>query len=147
MVEGWAVYSEEMMLDNGYNDEPEMKLMWYKWHLRSVCNTILDYSVHAENMSKQDGIKFLTREAFQEQAEADGKWKRVSVTSVQLDSYYTGYKEIMGLRDAYKKKVGDKYKLKEFNERFLSYGSAPVKYIKEAMLAKPPAGTAHAGGY
>jgi uncharacterized protein (DUF885 family) len=57
---------------------------------------------------------------------------------VQLTSYYTGYKEIVDLRDAYKTKMGDKYKLKEFNEKFLSYGSAPVKFIKEAMLAKPP---------
>jgi uncharacterized protein (DUF885 family) len=137
MVEGWAVYSEEMMLDNGYaGDEPEMRLMWYKWHLRSVCNTILDYSVHAGNMPRQEAIKLLTHEAFQQQAEADGKWKRVSVTSVQLDSYYTGYKEITELREAYKKKVGDKYKLKDFNEKFLSYGSAPVKDIKNAMLAK-----------
>jgi uncharacterized protein (DUF885 family) len=137
MIEGWAVYSEEMMLDNGYgNDEPEMRLMWYKWHLRSVCNTILDYKVHAENMSKQDALNLLTNEAFQQDAEAEGKWKRVSVTSVQLDSYFTGYKEIMDLREAYKKKMADKYKLKEFNERFLSYGSAPVKLIKEAMLAK-----------
>lgn len=137
MIEGWAVYSEEMMLDNGFgNNEPEMRLMWYKWHLRSVCNTILDYSVHALNMARQDALNLLTREAFQQQAEAEGKWKRVSVTSVQLDSYYTGYKEIMELREAYKKKLGDKYKLKDFNEKFLSYGSAPVKYIKEAMLTK-----------
>lgn len=135
MIEGWAVYSEEMMLDNGYgNNEPEMRLMWYKWHLRTVCNTILDYNVHTANMSKQDAIKFLTKEAFQQQAEADGKWKRVSVSSIQLDSYYTGYKEITDLRDAYKKKMGDKYKVKDFNEKFLSYGSAPVKFIKEAML-------------
>jgi uncharacterized protein (DUF885 family) len=137
MVEGWAVYGEEMMLDNGYgNDEPEMRLIWYKWHLRSVCNTILDYSVHTENMSKEDGLKLLTREAFQQQAEAEGKWHRVTVSSVQLDAYFAGYKEIIDLREAYKKKMGDKYNLKDFNEKFLSYGSAPVMYIKEAMLAK-----------
>jgi uncharacterized protein (DUF885 family) len=139
MNEGWAVYTEQMMLDNGYgNNEPEMLLMWYKWHLRSVCNAILDYSVHSGNMTKEQAIKLLTTEAFQQQAEADGKWKRVSVSSVQLTSYYTGYKEIMDLREAYKLKVGDKYKLKEFNEKFLSYGSAPVKFIKDAMLAKAP---------
>ena len=140
MNEGWAVYAEEMMLDNGYgNNEPEMRLMWYKWHLRSVCNTILDYSVHSSNMTKEQAIKMLTTEAFQQQAEAEGKWKRVSVSSVQLTSYYTGYKEIIDLRDAYKTKMDDKYKLKEFNEKFLSYGSAPVKFIKDAMLAKPAA--------
>jgi uncharacterized protein (DUF885 family) len=137
MVEGWAVYSEQMMLDNGFgNNEPEMWLMWYKWHLRSVCNTILDYSVHCQNMPKQNAMTLLMHEAFQQQAEAEGKWKRVSVTSVQLDSYFTGYKEIMDLRDDWKSKQGDKYTLKEFNEKFLSYGSAPVKLIKEAMLAK-----------
>jgi uncharacterized protein (DUF885 family) len=78
----------------------------------------------------------LTHEAFQEQAEAENKWKRVSVSSVQLDSYFTGYKEIMDLRDQWKTKMGDQYKLKDFNEKFLSYGNAPVKLIKDAMLAK-----------
>jgi hypothetical protein len=140
MVEGWAVYSEQMMLDSGYgNFEPEMLLMWYKWHLRSVCNTILDYSVHSFNMPKQQAITLLTHEAFQQKAEAEGKWKRVSVTSVQLDSYYAGFKEIMDLREEWKKKMGDRYKLKDFNEKFLSYGSAPVKLIRDAMMAKEAA--------
>ncbi len=135
MVEGWAVYGEEMMLDAGYDPSPEMKLMWYKWHLRSVCNAILDFAVHCNNMSKESAIKFLSQEAFQQQAEAEGKWKRVNLTSVQLCSYYLGYKEIMDLREAYKTKTGaTKYKLKEFNEKFLSYGSAPVKLIRAAML-------------
>jgi len=133
MIEGWAVYGEQMMLDNGYSDEPEMKLMWYKWHLRSVCNSILDYAVHCNSMTREQAITFLTHEAFQQQAEAEGKWRRVSLTSVQLDCYYDGYKEIMDLREAYKTKMSDKYKLKDFNEKFLSYGSAPVKYIKILM--------------
>lgn len=135
MIEGWAVYTEQMMLENGYgNNEPEMWLMWYKWNLRAVCNTILDYSVHVKNMSREDAIHMLTKEAFQQQAEAEGKWKRVSVTSVQLTSYYTGYKEIIDLREAYKEKMGKNYSLKAFNEKFLSYGSAPVKYIRQLML-------------
>ncbi|MFD0765663.1 DUF885 domain-containing protein [Mucilaginibacter lutimaris] len=138
MVEGWAVFSEQEMMDAGFgNNAPEMRLMWYKWHLRSVCNTILDYSVHTANMSKEDAIRLLTKEAFQQEAEAEGKWKRVSVSSVQLTSYYTGYKEINALHEEWNKKKADKYKLKEFNEKFLSYGSAPVKFIKEAMFAIP----------
>ena len=137
MIEGWAVYTEQMMLDNGYgNDSPELWLMWYKWHLRSVCNTILDYSVHAGNMTRDEALHMLTKEAFQQQAEAEGKWKRVSVTSVQLTSYYTGYKEITDLREAWKAKMGAQYTLRGFNEKFLSYGSAPVKYIRELMLGK-----------
>ena len=137
MIEGWAVYSEQMMLDNGYGgDNPEMRLMWYKWHLRSVCNTILDYSVHATGMTKEQAVKFLTHEGFQQQTEAENKWKRVTVSSVQLDCYYTGYKEIMDLREAWKKDQGVNYTLNGFNEKFLSYGSAPVKLIKDDMMRK-----------
>jgi uncharacterized protein (DUF885 family) len=135
MVEGWAVYTEHMMLENGYgNNAPEMWLMWYKWHLRTVCNTILDYSVHAGNMSKEDAMHLLTKEAFQQQAEAEGKWKRVSVTSVQLTSYFAGYKAIYDLREKIKAKEGKSFDLRAFHEKFLSYGSAPVKYISELML-------------
>ncbi|MNS83942.1 hypothetical protein D3C72_1177500 [compost metagenome] len=134
MVEGWAVYAERMMLEAGYgNNEPEMWLMYYKWHLRTLCNTLLDYNVHVKNQTEQDAVKFLTNEAFQQQAEAEGKWKRVSVTQVQLTSYFTGFTEIFNLREELKKKEGDKFNLKQFHEKFLSYGSAPVKYIKELM--------------
>ena len=137
MIEGWAVYTEQMMLENGFGDnQPEMWLMWYKWHLRAVCNTILDYSVHAGSMSKKEALHLLTNEAFQQLAEAEGKWKRVSVSNVQLTSYYTGYKEIIDLRRDYKMKLGDRFVLKSFHEKFLSYGSAPVKYIRELMLEK-----------
>jgi uncharacterized protein (DUF885 family) len=135
MIEGWAVYTEQMMLENGYgNNEPEMWLMWYKWHLRTVCNTILDYSVHALQMDKTAALKLLTQEAFQQQAEAEGKWKRVSVSSVQLTSYYSGYKAIYDLRTQLQEREGKKFNLRVFNEKFLSYGSAPVKYISELML-------------
>ncbi|KAA5532708.1 DUF885 domain-containing protein [Taibaiella lutea] len=135
MVEGWAVYTEQMMLENGFGDNaPEMWLMWYKWHLRTVCNTILDYSVHAGDMSKEQAMNLLTQEAFQQQAEAEGKWKRVSVTSVQLTSYFAGYKAIYDLREKIKAKEGKRFDLRVFHEKFLSYGSAPVKYISALML-------------
>lgn len=135
MIEGWAVYTERMMLEEGYgNNEPEMWLMYYKWHLRVVCNTILDYSVHVKGMTEDEAMKLLVDEAFQEKAEAKGKWRRVSVTSVQLCSYFTGFTEIYELREEMKKKLGDKFNLKEFHEKFLSYGSAPVKYIRQLML-------------
>lgn len=135
MVEGWAVYTELMMLENGYgNNEPEMWLMYYKWNLRSTCNTILDYSVHVNNMSKEDAMHLLMNEAFQQQSEAEGKWRRVNVTQVQLTSYFTGYSEIYELREELKTKMGAAFDLEKFHEKFLSYGSAPVKYIREMML-------------
>jgi uncharacterized protein (DUF885 family) len=134
MIEGWAVYTELMMLESGYgNNEPEMWLMYYKWNLRSTCNTILDHSVHNNDMSKEDALHLLVNEAFQQQAEAEGKWRRATLTQVQLCSYFTGYTEIHDLREELKKEQGDKFDLKAFHEKFLGYGSAPVKYIKEMM--------------
>lgn len=136
MVEGWAVYTERMMLESGYKNSDEMWLMYYKWNLRSTCNTILDISIHTKNMSKESVINLLVNEAFQQQAEADGKWKRATLSQVQLCSYFTGYTEIYDFREQLKKEQGNAFKLKEFHEKFLSYGSAPVKYIKELMLKK-----------
>ncbi|GGY92190.1 DUF885 domain-containing protein [Pseudoduganella plicata] len=134
MIEGWAVYSERMMLESGYGENaPEMWLMYSKWNLRSVTNTILDYSVHVLGMTREQALDLLTRQAFQTQQEANEKWRRVQLSSVQLTSYFSGYSEIMELREQRRQVLGSKFSLKAFHEEFLSYGSAPVKVIRELM--------------
>ena len=132
MVEGWAVYGERMMIESGYGASPEMTLMWGKWHLRSVTNTVLDYSVHVLGMSEADALDLLTRQAFQTASEAKEKWRRVQLSSVQLTSYFSGYSEIFALREQLKARAG--FDLKRFHEQFLSYGSAPVRLIAAEML-------------
>ncbi|WP_100658603.1 DUF885 domain-containing protein [Alteromonas flava] len=134
MIEGWAVYSERMMLEEGYADfEPEMWLMYYKWNLRVICNTILDYAIQVNGMSKEEGLDLLMNGAFQEQAEAEGKWRRATLSQVQLTSYYSGYREIYDFREERKVAQGEDFDLKAFHEEFLSFGSAPVKHIKALM--------------
>jgi len=86
-------------------------------------------------MSKEEAIRFLTQEAFQQQAEADNKWRRVSLTQVQLCCYFTGYTEIYDFREELRKKQGDRFSLKDFHEKFLGFGSAPVRYIRQLMLS------------
>jgi uncharacterized protein (DUF885 family) len=135
MVEGWAVYSERMMLEEGYGENsPELWLMYYKWHLRSVCNTLLDYGLQVKNMSEQEAMALMIKDGFQQQAEATGKLRRAELSQVQLCSYFTGFTEIYALRDEMKKQQGAQFNLKAFHEKFLSYGSAPVKYIRELMM-------------
>ncbi len=133
MVEGWAVFSERMMLESGYDNSPEMWLMYSKWNLRSVTNTILDYSVHVLDMNQEQALDLLTRQAFQTKQEAAEKWRRATLTSVQLTSYFSGYSEIMELREQRRNALGSKFTQKGFNEEFLGYGSAPVKVIRELM--------------
>ena len=132
MVEGWAVYGERMMIESGYGASPEMTLMWGKWHLRSVTNTVLDYSVHVLGMAEKEALDLLVRQAFQTENEAKEKWRRVQLTSVQLTSYFSGYSEIFALREQLKARPG--FDLKAFHEKFLGYGSAPVRLIAAEML-------------
>ena len=134
MVEGWAVYGERMMLESGYGDNtPEMWLMWSKWNLRVVTNTILDYSVHVLGASEAEAMDMLVGQAFQTRSEATEKWHRAKVSSVQLTSYFSGYSDIMDLREERRQALVPRFDLKAFHEQFLSYGSAPVRMIRELM--------------
>ncbi|MBD2717026.1 DUF885 domain-containing protein [Microvirga sp. STR05] len=137
MIEGWAVYAERMMLESGYGgNSDEIWLMWDKWNMRVTLNAILDHEVHVNNASEATVVALLRRDGFQEEAEARNKWRRATLSQVQLSSYFTGYTEIYDLRQELKKNQGSAFDLKSFNEQFLSYGSAPVKYIREMMLKK-----------
>lgn len=135
MIEGWAVYCQKMMLDNGWADNaPEMWLMFYKWSLRECCNVIVDYGLQCLHYSKEEIVALLKNEAFQEDAQIEEKYHRATISQVQLCSYFTGATEINALLEAYRQKMGSRFTLKDFHEKFLSYGSAPVKYIRALML-------------
>ena len=135
MVEGWAVYAERMMLESGYaaDEQPEMWLMYGKWNLRVVANTILDYAAHTMDMTEEQALDLMMREAFQERTEATEKWKRMRLSQVQLTSYFAGYAEIYDFREERKAALGDAFDLREFHNEFLSYGRAPVSVIRELM--------------
>jgi uncharacterized protein (DUF885 family) len=135
MIEGWAVYTEGMMVENGWgNHEPEIELALGVWKLRELANVIIDYDIQCLNKPKEDIVKLLSKECFQTDQQVEEKYHRATVSQVQLCSYFSGATAIQQLRDDYKKKMGDKYSLKDFHEKFLSYGSSPVKYIRERML-------------
>ncbi len=133
-IEGWAVYGERMMMESGYGaDTAEQWLIYWKWNLRSVCNTILDYGVHVLGMSEEDARRLLVHDAFQGEQEFREKWHRVKVTSVQLTTYFAGYSAIYDFRERLKKEQGAAFDLKRFHEQFLSFGSAPVPLIEQMM--------------
>ena len=134
MIEGWAVYSERMMLEAGWGDQqPEMWLMYGKWNLRVVTNAIMDYAVHVLGMTQQQAMDMMLLEAFQEQTEAENKWRRITLSQVQLTSYFTGYAEIYDFRERVKQQLGNEFDLQSFHNQFLSYGNAPVPAIIELM--------------
>ena len=79
--------------------------------------------------------RLLTHDAFQTDEQAREKWRRVTLTSVQLTSYFAGYSAIYDFRERLKREQGERFDLKRFHERFLSYGSAPVRVIESLMGA------------
>jgi uncharacterized protein (DUF885 family) len=131
-VEGWAVYCEQMMAEQSYGG-PEVKMQQLKMRLRAIANAILDQSIHAGNMSEQEAMDLMTKEAFQQEGEAVAKWKRARLTSAQLSTYFVGVSEHLDLRDSAKKKAGPLFDQKKYNDQVISYGSPPVKYVRELM--------------
>ncbi len=132
-IEGWAVYCEQMMAEQGYGG-PEVKMQQLKMRLRAICNAILDQSIHAGNMSEKEAMDLMTKEGYQQEGEAVAKWKRARLTSAQLSTYFVGATEHLDLRAAEQKKLGNEFNLKKYNDQVISYGSPPVKYVRELML-------------
>ena len=131
-IEGWAVYCEQVMAEQGYGG-PEVKMQQLKMRLRAICNAILDQSIHAGNMSEKEAMDLMTKEGYQQEGEAVAKWKRARLTSAQLSTYFVGATEHLDLRAAEQKKLGDQFNLKKYNDEVISYGSPPVKYVRELM--------------
>jgi uncharacterized protein (DUF885 family) len=129
-VEGWAVYTEGMMLDSGYGgDDPKLRLFQLKWRLREQSNTLIDAGFHAGGMTKADIEDLLVRQAFQNQAQFSNKWHRLQISHNQLSSYYVGLDTITRAREAVRAKLGSAYDLAAFNQALLRIGSVEPRYI------------------
>ena len=137
-VEGWAVYAEGMMADQGYLDgDPLFKLTVLKMRLRSITNSLLDIGIHSEGMTEKQAMDLMTRTAFQQEREAAGKWTRARLSSAQLLSYFSGYAEHMAMREEARRRWGKKFNLKTYNDAVLAHGSAPARYVRELMFGLP----------
>jgi uncharacterized protein (DUF885 family) len=137
-VEGWAVYAEGMMKDEGYlNRNPLYQLTVLKMRLRSVTNTLLDIGIQTEGMTREQAMQLMMQGAFQQEREAAGKWLRASLSSVQLLSYFTGYEEHSALRTEARRRWGKSFTLRRYNDAVLAHGSPPIRYVRELMFGLP----------
>jgi len=137
-IEGWAVYAERLMSDQGYlGGDPLMKLVQLKWYLRSIVNALLDQAVHVDGISRSAAMKLLTETGFQEEREAAGKWTRAQLTSAQLPVYFVGALEHFALRAEAEQRAGTAFNLREYHDRVLSYGAPPVRFARELMFDLP----------
>ncbi len=137
-AEGWAVYTERMMQEQGYlNNDPLFHLVQLKFYLRTISNAILDQGVHVDNWDREEAMHLMTHDAFQQESEASGKWVRAQLTSAQLPTYFVGAQEHFDTRKAMQDKLGDKFNLKAYHDQMLSYGAPPVRFARQLMLDQP----------
>ena len=144
-IEGWAVYAERMMIEEGYRDgDPLMRLINLKWYLRAVINALIDQGIHVDGMTRDEAMALMMRGGFQEESEAAGKWTRAQLTSTQLSTYFVGYQEHADLRAASESAWGQDFDLKRYHDTVLSFGSPPGQYVKALVLNEPIPGIAAA---
>lgn len=137
-AEGWAVYTERMMQEQGYLDnDPLFHLVQLKFYLRTISNAILDQGVHVDNWTREQAMQLMTHDAFQQESEASGKWVRAQLTSAQLPTYFVGAQEHFDTRKAVQDKQGAKFNLKAYHDQMLSYGAPPVRFARQLMLDQP----------
>jgi hypothetical protein len=136
-VEGWAVYGEMTMLNEGYGDgDLRLRLMELKFYLRAVANSILDYKMHCTRMTDDEAMKFLTQDAFQSEGEAKLKLIRAKQSSVQLSTYFVGRMAHYRLHQQIERGLGDKFNLADYHRAVIAHGSIPVKYLPELVRAQ-----------
>ncbi|MGL6097657.1 MAG: DUF885 domain-containing protein [Fimbriiglobus sp.] len=133
-AEGWAVYTEQMMLDQGYGDgDLSLRLHQLKFFQRAVINAILDHKMHCSAMTDEEALRLLIDRGFQTEGEAVGKVQRAKQSSCQLSTYFAGRTAFYRLRQAVQRSHGDAFDLGKFHEATLSHGTLPVKYLPELV--------------
>ncbi len=136
-VEGWAVYTEQTLLDQGYGTgDLALRLTQLKFYLRAVANTILDHQMHCLGMTDAEAMELLVQRAFQSEGEARLKVIRAQQSSVQLSTYFVGRMAHYRLRQAVQRERGDAFDLGRYHEAVLAPGPVPVKYLPELVRAR-----------
>ena len=142
-VEGWAVYAESMMAQEGFMDgDPLYRLSVLKTKLRSITNALLDQAIHVDGMSREDAMGLMTVTAFQEEGEAAGKWVRASVTAAQLPAYFVGSEEHWDIRREAERRWGGGFGLKRYHDAVLAFGSPPARFVRAELFGEPVEGIA-----
>jgi uncharacterized protein (DUF885 family) len=133
-AEGWAHYTEQMMLDEGYGGhDPKLRLGQLLDALLRDARFIVGIEMHIGRMTVGQGQTFFIKEGFQVPAVAEVEARRGTSDPTYL--YYTlGKLQILKLRQDYQKLRGAEFSLQEFHDRFMRQGSVPMRIIRKSML-------------
>jgi len=143
-VEGWAHYTEKMMLDEGFgsapNASPEQKLRAAKYRMAQadeallrLCRLCASIKMHTEGMSVAEAAKFFHENCYYEEKPSLAEAMRGTFDPGYLN-YTLGKLEILKLREDYKAQEGKDFSLEKFHKEVLSHGMPPIRLLREIML-------------
>ena len=133
-AEGWAHYTEQMMLDEGYgNGDPRLRMGQLEDALLRDARFIVGIEMHTRHMTLDQAKQFFIEEGYQTQAVAELETKRGTSDPTYL-VYTLGKLQILKLRADYEKMRGKDFSLLEFHDKFMAQGGVPLKIIRKAML-------------
>jgi uncharacterized protein (DUF885 family) len=133
-AEGWAHYTEQMMLDEGYgNHDPKLRLGQLQDALLRDARFIAGIEMHTGKMTMEQAVEFFVKEGYQVRPVAEKEAKRGTSDPTYL-VYTLGKLEILKLREDYKKLKGEQYTLAGFHDAFLAQGFPPIKIVRRALL-------------
>jgi uncharacterized protein (DUF885 family) len=135
-IEGWAMYCEQMMLDEGFHaDDPQYRRAQIGWAILRTCRLIASIRMHTRGMTLDEATKFFEDNIH----DYDSPWRAQSEAfrcsfDLRCGSYILGKLMVEKLRDDLRKKEGASFSLERFHEEFLKQGGIPVPLIRELML-------------
>jgi uncharacterized protein (DUF885 family) len=138
LIEGWALYCEQLVLDEGMTSDPRVRLFQLKDQLWRACRVVIDVELHTGAMTFDEAVAMLVDIAHLERPNALGEVRRYTQSPTQPMSYLTGKHQIMALREREKARLGAKFDLRGFHDRLLSYGSIPVSLIEPTFAGSSP---------
>jgi uncharacterized protein (DUF885 family) len=132
-VEGWALYCEQMMWEQGFYDDLRARILQLKDQLWRACRVILDVQLHTGGWSFDQAVKFLIEKAGIEKPHAEAEVRRYCQTPTQPMSYIVGKEQMLALLTDYKEKRGNAFNLRQFHNELLRHGTLPLKQLRVLM--------------
>ncbi len=131
--EGWALYCEDMMGEEGFYRAPEERLFQLIALLLRGIRVVLDVGLHTGTMTYDEAVRLLVDRAMLDRATAESEVRRYCATPAYPLCYAVGRREIKDLRDDFRAAAGGEYSLRAFHDAVLSYGGLPVGLMRWGM--------------
>ena len=148
-VEGWGMYSEQMMREEGFDAAANFRLNMHTDAIWRACRIILDVRMHRGEVAVDEAIRFLVEQTSFEEANARAEVRRYTYTPTYQLSYLLGKVLLLALRSDEQARLGSAFSLRDFHDTLLRNGSLPISFHRRILnerIAAETAGRGNAAG-